>query len=131
MLGLPRLLRDNDIETEFPSDVDDEYVTEKGFQAPPAGEFTKLSAALALFRASRILSKVLEKMYPPGANSYKILRQDQYRLDTELQDWSKSLAPHLMLQFAQGKPAQGNVGSSSPILVRLPTVSDNAWRRLC
>ncbi|KAI9786697.1 MAG: hypothetical protein M1816_007838 [Peltula sp. TS41687] len=116
ILGLPRLLKDNDIETEYPSDVDDEYITEEGFQPPPAGESTKLSAALALFRASRILSKVLEKMYPPGATSYEISRQDQYGLETELQNWCKSLAPHLTLHFAQGKPAQGIVSSNSPIL---------------
>lgn len=128
VLGLPRLLKDTDIETEYPSDVDDEYVTEEGYQPPPAGESTKLSAALALFRASRILGKVLEKLYPPGVTSYEISRQDQYSLETELQDWSNSLAAHLKLRFAQGKPAQGVVSSSSPILVCLLLQNANSSR---
>ncbi|KAH9883285.1 fungal-specific transcription factor domain-containing protein [Xylariomycetidae sp. FL2044] len=47
---------DDDIHAEYPSDTDDEYVTEKGFQPTLPGEFTRLSSALALFRVSRILA---------------------------------------------------------------------------
>ena len=67
MLGLPKLLKEEDVHAEYPSDTDDEYVTEKGFQPTLPGEYTRLSSALALFRLSRILAQVLEKGYPAAS----------------------------------------------------------------
>jgi hypothetical protein len=62
VLGLPKNIKDDDVYCEYPVDADDEYVTERGFQPTLPGESTKLSSALALFKASRILSKVLERL---------------------------------------------------------------------
>jgi len=67
MLGLPKLFKETDIHCENPADIDDEYVTEKGFLPTLPGESSKISSALALFQAARILSKVLEQNYPAAA----------------------------------------------------------------
>ena len=58
-LGLPKLLKDEDIETEEPTsaNVDNEDVNGRGSRAELGSESTKLSSALALFRAARILSR--------------------------------------------------------------------------
>lgn len=121
MLGLPKLLKEDDIQVEFPSDVDDENVTESGFQSIPPGESTRLSSALALFRAAQILSKVLDEVYPP-TSSHELSLQQLCALNQDLDDWLKDLAPHLRLQFVQDKPSTGTVSSRSPLLVciRLP-----------
>lgn len=100
---------------EYPADADDEYVTETGFQPTLPGESTKLSSALALFRASRILSKVLEELYPAKA-SYELSLKTLATLSDELDAWSASLPPHLRLQFAQDKPSTGTISSRSPLL---------------
>ncbi|AEO56059.1 hypothetical protein MYCTH_2300537 [Thermothelomyces thermophilus ATCC 42464] len=115
ILGLPKLLKEEDVHTEFPSDTDDEYVTEKGFQPSLPGEATRLSSALALFRGARILSKVLEKIYP-SATSHELSLQQMSVLAGELDDWYEKLPPHLKLTFKQDKPSTDVTGSRSPIL---------------
>ena len=116
LLGLPKLLNEDDIHAEFPSDVDDENITKRGFQSTTPGESTRLSSALALFRAAQILSKVLDEIYP-AASSHKLSLQKLGALNQDLDDWLKDLAPHLRLQFVQDKPSTGTVSSRSPLLV--------------
>ena len=114
--GLPKLLREDDITCEYPVDADDEYVTEEGFKATLPGEFTKLSSALALFRGSRVLSKVLEQNYPATASQELSLRNIA-ELEEELNAWSDDLAPHLRMEFVQDKPSVQVVSSRCPLLV--------------
>ena len=101
---------------EYPVDAADEYVTEKGFLPTLPGEYTKVSSALALFRLSRILSKVLTELYP-GSTSHDISFRTIATLADELEDWQTNLAPHLKLTFAQDKPSTNVTSSRSPILV--------------
>ncbi|KAI0164243.1 fungal-specific transcription factor domain-containing protein [Hypoxylon sp. FL1284] len=115
MLGLPKLLKEDDIHAEYPSDTDDEYVTEKGFQPTLPGEYTRLSSALALFRVSRILANVLEKIYP-AATTYELSLQHMTALDADLSGWYDNLPAHLRLNFVQDKPSTDITGSRSPIL---------------
>lgn len=115
MLGLPKNIKDDDVHCEYPVDADDEYVTERGFQPTLPGESTKLSSALALFRASRILSKVLEEVYPAKA-SYDLSLKMLADLSDELDNWHSALPQHLRLPFAQDKPTVGTISSRSPIL---------------
>ncbi|KAF2126802.1 transcriptional activator protein-like protein acu-15 [Dothidotthia symphoricarpi CBS 119687] len=114
-LGLPMLIKDDDVHCEYPVDADDEYVTEKGFLPTLPGESTKLSSALALFRVTRILSKVLVELYPTSA-SHEISFQTIASLADDLDDWERNLAPHLKLTFAQDKPSTNVTSSRSPIL---------------
>jgi hypothetical protein len=115
-LGLPRLLKDEDVHCEYPVDADDEYVTEKGFLPTLPGEFTKLSSALALFKASRVLAKVLTENYPASA-AYDISLRKLMALSDDLDDWLKNLPSHLRLQFVQDKPSTHVISSRSPLLV--------------
>jgi hypothetical protein len=110
------LLKEEDVHAEYPSDMDDEYVTEKGFQPTLPGEFTKISSALALFRVSRILSKVLDQNYPAAA-SHDLSLQSFSSLEADLKDWSDNLPSHLKLTFAQDKPSTDVTGSRSALLV--------------
>ncbi len=115
VLGLPKQLKDEDIHAEYPADTDDEYVTEKGFQPTLPGESTRLSAALALFRASRILAKVLQSNYP-AASTHELSLQHMAALETELTEWRDSLPVHLTLTFRQEKPSTDVTGNRSPLL---------------
>ncbi|KAH7132164.1 transcriptional activator protein-like protein acu-15 [Dendryphion nanum] len=114
-LGLPKLFKEEDVHCEYPVDADDEYVTEKGFMPTLPGESTKLSSALALFRLSRILAKVLADLYPAAA-SHEISFRTMASLVDELEEWSTTLAPHLKLTFQQDKPSTNVTSSRSPIL---------------
>lgn len=125
ILGLPKLIKEEDAHAEYPSDTDDEYVTEKGFQPTLPGEYTKLSSALALFRAARIMAKVLEKLYP-AATSYDLSLQQMSALEAELDNWSENLPQHLKLTFRQDKPSTDVTGSRSPLLV-CATLMKGSW----
>ena len=116
LLGLPKMLNESDIHTEFPADIDDENVSERGFQPTLPGESTRVSSALALFRIARIMSKVLQENYP-AASSHDLSLQKIVALNDELDGWTESLAPHLRLHFVQDKPSTNVVGSRSPLLV--------------
>ncbi|KAM0255147.1 hypothetical protein ACHAQJ_006070 [Trichoderma viride] len=113
--GLPKLLKEEDVQAEYPSDTDDEYVTEKGFQPTLPGEYTRISSALALFRATRILARILDRNYPAAAN-YDLSLQQMGAFEAELDGWYDDLPPHLRLNFAQGKPSRDVTGSRSPLL---------------
>ena len=116
MLGLPKLFKEVDIHAEYPADVDDENIMENGFQSTLPGESTRLSSALALYRAARIMAKVLDEIYP-AASSHEISLQKLASLNDELDAWLRSLPSHLRLQFAQDKPCTNLCGNRSPILV--------------
>lgn len=121
MLGLPKLLSEDDVGAEYPSDIDDEYVSEKGFLPTLPGDSTKISSALALFRSSRVLARVLDIVYPHGDAREGGARELTYRrlkeLEEELEVWMKGLAPHLRLEFVNGVPGTNVVHSRSPLLV--------------
>ncbi|KND86671.1 Transcriptional activator protein acu-15, partial [Tolypocladium ophioglossoides CBS 100239] len=113
-LGLPKLLKEDDVQVEYPSDTDDEYITEKGFQPTLPGEYTRLSSALALFRATRILAQVLEKLYPASTN-HELSLQQMGALEGELDAWYAELPTHLRLNFVQDRPSTDVTGSRSPL----------------
>ncbi len=116
--GMPVLIREGDVHTEYPADVDDENVTEKGFLPTLPGESTRLSSALALFNMSRLLTKVLEHNYP-SAPSYDLSLSRIHALAGELDAWLNELPPHLRLQFVQDKPSTNVISSRSPLLVSI------------
>ena len=110
------LLRDADISTEYPKDVDDENITHQGLSPTLPGELTKISSALALFKASRILARTLEELYPASA-TYQLSLKRLRALSDELDQWSQNLPSHLRLQFLNDKPSTGVISCRSPLLV--------------
>jgi hypothetical protein len=110
------MLKEDDVQAEYPSDTDDEYITEKGFQPTLPGEYTRLSSALALFRGTRILARILEKNYPAVAN-HELSLQQMAGFEAELDAWYDELPAHLQLNFSQDKPSTDITSSRSPVLV--------------
>ena len=119
MTGLPILLREEDIRTEYPEDVDDENITETGFLPTLPGESTRLSSAIALFAASRILNTVLHDLYSPESE-YDVYVSKLRAVSKQLDEWAQKLPPHLRLEFMQDKPATNVTSSRSPLLVSTP-----------
>lgn len=110
------LLREADISAEYPKDVDDENVTQEGLSPALPGELTKISSALALFKASRILAKVLEDLYP-ASTTYQLSLKKLRALSDELDQWENNLPTHLRLRFSNDKPSTGVISCRSPLLV--------------
>lgn len=110
------MIPEPDITTEYPADIDDENLTEKGFHPALPGEPTKISNALALIQVTQILSKALDELYSAAA-SYSVSVDKALKLNAELDEWSKGLPSHLRLQFSKDKPSTNVISDRSPLLV--------------
>ncbi|KAG9190926.1 hypothetical protein G6011_09014 [Alternaria panax] len=64
MLGLPRFLDDEDIDQEWPIEVDDEYITETEILPMPEGSISVMVAFNAHTRLVQILNKICKYVYP-------------------------------------------------------------------
>ncbi|KAI2078272.1 DNA-binding transcription factor cat8 [Ophidiomyces ophidiicola] len=115
LTGLPVLMAESDICTEYPADIDDEHMTDPNFVPNPSTDTTDMSSALALFSVSHILGKVLDELYASPAGC-EISLSTMHALAEELDDWLKKLPPHLRLEFVQDKPSPAPTNSRSPIL---------------
>lgn len=99
-LGLPLPLQDKDIDQAWPTEVDDEYITESTIKKPPHGRPSFLEASNAHARLMRILAKVVDHLYPPtGADrestdmTYMISVAKIKELEEDLHSWHESLSP--------------------------------------
>jgi hypothetical protein len=72
MLGLPRFLEDEDIDQEWPVEVDDDYITETEIRPMPEGSISVMAAFNAHTRIVQVLSKICKYVYPiKGTSSSK------------------------------------------------------------
>ena len=102
MMGLPQMLQDEDFDQEFPTEVDDEYITPTGIQPMPPNHFSLITASNAHARLTCIQRKVVRFIYPvKGAklqrvgNSYTISHGTIRELERELQMWMDELPMEL------------------------------------
>ncbi|KAJ5361278.1 hypothetical protein N7541_002122 [Penicillium brevicompactum] len=115
LTAMPVLLREEDIQAEYPVDIDDENVTETGFLPTLPGEPTRISSAIALFGAARILNKALEDLYP-SKSAYDVYVSKMRAVSGQLDEWLQNLPAHLRLVFSQDKPSTNVTSSRSPLL---------------
>lgn len=115
MLGLPRFLEDEDIDQDFPVEVDDEYITETKILPMPEGSISVMSAFNAHTRIVQVLSKICRYVYPikgtqsGGKNSvtYTVKYSKIRELEQDLAQWLDELpmalkpggeAPHIIIR---------------------------------
>ncbi|KAF1834389.1 transcriptional activator Mut3p [Decorospora gaudefroyi] len=113
MLGLPRFLEDDDIDQEWPIEVDDEYITETEILPMPEGSISVMAAFNAHTRLVGVLNKICKYVYPikgtesGGKNSvtYTVGYSKIRELEQDLAQWLDQLPAAL-------KPG----GEASPII---------------
>lgn len=113
--GSPSLLRESDIGTEDPDDVDDENLTEQRFSPCVPGELSKVPSALALFKICRILSRALDQLLPSSA-SYEFSINNLKSISDELDHWWQSTPTHLRMKFSNDRPSTEVISDRSPFL---------------
>ena len=100
MLGLPQTLSDDDIDQDFPTEVDDEFITEDGILATPAGHTSLIAAANHDFRLTEIVTKILRSVYPikgfqdsdqEPSRGYKVSYRVIRDIEDDLQNWMESI----------------------------------------
>lgn len=115
MLGLPRFLEDEEIDQEWPVEVDDEYITETGILPMPAGSISVMAAFNAHTRILQVLNKICKYVYPikksqpsgKNAVTYTVSYSKIRELERDLAQWLDELPMAL-------KPG----GEASPIIIK-------------
>ena len=72
-----------------------------------------MSAAIALFRASKILSRLLSQVYSPQRVSLGLLQS----IESDLNDWRNGLPSYLRVDLSNCVPTSANFHSHAPMLL--------------
>ncbi|KFY11492.1 hypothetical protein V492_04434 [Pseudogymnoascus sp. VKM F-4246] len=123
--GSPKSLRDQDIDADGPSEVDDDLVSAEGYVAALPGEPTGMMAFVALVKVSRILSQTLEILYT--TTNRRGTPAKIKSLDRLLDQWANVLPEHLQVSFAEmaqmsPEEALADLGQGAPEVVFIQLV---------
>lgn len=101
--GLPLAVNDDDIDQEYPLEIDDQYITPAGILPMPSGRISLMVGANAHASLVDIMVKVLKYIYPvrissaqtsPG-RTYMVSHSKIREIEVELDAWSAALPPPL------------------------------------
>jgi Fungal specific transcription factor domain len=142
LLGLPHSLEDDQIDQEFPTEVDDEYISEQCIMPMPEGSISIMSAANAHTHLVHILAKIVKHIYPVKAStnsnlhnhnvkSYSVRYSKIFEIEQDLQLWQDRLpsrlkpggeAPRRILRYVMLN------GSATKWLMDIDATTFYAWR---
>jgi hypothetical protein len=99
MLGLPQTLSEEDIDQDFPLEVDDEYITEEGILPMPEGTTPLTTVFNAHSRLVELLIKIVRNVYPIRAKDVKSNMDRSYTvpfsvirdIENDLENWKSNL----------------------------------------
>ena len=103
LLGLPQMLSDDDIDQEYPMDVDGEFITAEGVQPMPLDRTPLMAGSNAHTRLANIIMKVVKYIYPVKNAQYRSESDHRYvvshakirEIERDLQSWMEELPPDL------------------------------------
>lgn len=112
MLGLPHFLGDEDVDQDYPTEVDDEFITEKEILPMPEGRISVMHASNAHAKLIQILSKICKYVYPTkgtqngGKNSvtYSVSYSRIREIEQSMQRWLDEL-PMALKPGGEAPPA--------------------------
>lgn len=103
LLGLPQMLSDDDIDQEYPLDIDAEFITVDGIQPMPADHTPLMAGSNAHTRLANIMMKVVRYIYPVKNAQFRSESDHRYvvshakirEIERDLQAWMEELPPAL------------------------------------
>ncbi|KAJ5577584.1 uncharacterized protein N7459_006548 [Penicillium hispanicum] len=103
LLGLPQMLSDDDIDQEYPLEIDGEFITAEGITQMPSDQTPLMAGANAHTRISNIILKVVKYIYPVKNARYRSKSDQRYmvshskirEIERDLQTWMEELPPAL------------------------------------
>lgn len=122
MLGLPIFLRDHDVDQDWPTEVDDEYITENEIRPMPEGKISVIAASNAHTKLVLILEKICHYVYPikgtqsggKNAVTYSVSYSKIREIERDLQQWLDQTpmalkpggeAPYIILRYVTLHPS--------------------------
>ncbi|CAG7917526.1 unnamed protein product [Penicillium olsonii] len=103
LLGLPQMLSDDDIDQEYPIEIDGDFITTEGITQPPSNYTPLMAGCNAHTRLSAIILKVVKYIYPVKNARYRSKSDQRYmvshskirEIERDLQNWMEELPPAL------------------------------------
>ncbi|KAI9901772.1 hypothetical protein N3K66_003589 [Trichothecium roseum] len=102
--GMPRLIRDQDVDTDLPTRVDHDLLTRSHVAFPLPGEVSQVDTALSLVKLARIMGETLERLYTTTRRRGGVSKIA--RLQAELDRWERESLP--------GGPEAGELDDDEP-----------------
>ncbi|KAG7425957.1 Transcriptional activator protein acu-15 [Fusarium oxysporum f. sp. raphani] len=104
--GMPRLIRDQDVDTDFPTSVDHNLLSRTHVEFPLPGERSQVDTAISLFKLARIIGRTLEDLYTTTRRRGGVAKIA--RLQAELNMWERVvLEPELESEPATATLQEG------------------------
>ncbi|KAI4100745.1 MAG: hypothetical protein L6R37_005282 [Teloschistes peruensis] len=97
LLGLPIMLSDDDIDQEFPLEVDDACITSDGILPMPPGRTSLMTAFNAHVRLVKIMAKTVRYVYPlhtmrsKKKHAYVVQHAKIREVEQDMQQWMEDL----------------------------------------
>ncbi|GFF50797.1 activator of stress genes 1 [Aspergillus udagawae] len=99
LLGFPQMLSDDDIDQEYPLDVDGQFITKDGILPMPSDYTPLMAGANAHTRLSNIILKVVKYIYPVKNAQHRSKSDMRYmvshskirEIERDLQTWMEEL----------------------------------------
>lgn len=97
ILGLPSNLGEDEIDQDYPAEIDDEYLSEDGLKTVPSGTISMMTAFNHHTRLVIILTKIVKTIYPiclPNGSqnkSYTVPFSKIKEIEQDLESWKDSL----------------------------------------
>ena len=97
-------MSDDDLDQEFPQEVDDVYITDTEIKTMPVGYVPLAAASNANFRLCKILSKIVRAIYPikgfrndeeSSPRTYSVSFSIIRELESDLEAWKDDLPSEL------------------------------------
>ncbi|KAJ5684143.1 uncharacterized protein N7477_000488 [Penicillium maclennaniae] len=103
LLGLPQMLSDDDIDQEYPMEVDGEFITAEGIIQMPSDHTPLMAGCNAHTRLCNVILKVVKYIYPVKNARYRSKLDQRYmvshskirEIERDLQTWMEELPPAL------------------------------------
>ncbi|KAJ6170600.1 hypothetical protein N7485_007946 [Penicillium canescens] len=103
LLGLPQMLSDDDIDQEYPMEIDGDFITTQGIIQQPSNYTPLMAGCNAHTRLSNIILKVVKYIYPVKNARYRSKSDQRYmvshskirEIERDLQNWMEELPPAL------------------------------------
>ncbi len=102
---MPRLIRDEDVDTDFPTRVGHDLLSRTHVGFPLPGEATQVDSALLFFKIARIMGQILQNLYTTTQRRGGV--QKIARFQAELDMWERSLISHTPKDSSQDFEASG------------------------
>lgn len=90
---MPRLIRDQDVDTDLPTRVDHDLLSRSQIAFPLPGEATQVDTALMLFRLARIFGQILEQLYTTTQRRGGVSKIARFQMELDM--WERSLPSDL------------------------------------